>query len=160
MEKRSIEIKWGIIFTLAMLLWMYGERIAGLHDERIAKHAFVSGFFAIVAIAIYLFALYDKRKNYYHGFMSWKKGFFSGLFLTLVVVLLSPIAQYLTSRFISPEFFPNIIRYSVETDEMTRAQAEEHFSLLNYTIISAVFAIISGVLTSAVAALLVRKREK
>lgn len=160
MEKRSIEIKWSIIFTVAMLLWMYGERLAGLHDEWIEKHAFYSGFFAIVAIAIYLLALYDKRKNYYAGFMDWKEGFISGLFITLFVVILSPFAQYLTSRFISPEFFPNIIRYSVETGEMTRHQAEEHFSLRNYIVLSAVFAVISGVITSAIAALFMRKRKK
>lgn len=160
MEKRSIEIKWSIIFTLAMLLWMYAERLFGLHDENIGKHAFYSGFFAIVAVAIYLLALYDKRKNYYHGVMNWKEGFIAGLFITLFVVILSPFAQYLISRYISPEYFPNIIRYSVETGEMTRDQAEEHFSLRNYILISAVFAVISGVITSAIAAILMRKRNK
>ncbi|SDL42552.1 Protein of unknown function [Salinimicrobium catena] len=160
MEKRSIEIKWSILFTLAMLLWMYAERLFGLHDEWIEKHAFYSGFFAIVAIAIYLFALYDKRKNYYNGFMDWREGFISGLFITLFVVILSPLTQYIISRFISPEFFPNIIRYSVETGEMTRDQAQDYFSLKNYIITSAVFAVISGVITSAIAALLMRKRKK
>jgi ABC-type Fe3+ transport system permease subunit len=160
MEKRSIEIKWSILFTLAMLLWMYGEKLFGLHDDWIEKHAFYSGFFAIVAIAIYLFALYDKRKNYYNGFMDWREGFISGLYLTLFIVILSPLTQYVISRFISPEFFPNIIRYSVETGEMTRDQAQDHFSLKNYIITSAVFAVISGVITSAIAALLMRKRKK
>lgn len=160
MEKRSIEIKWGVIFTLAMLLWMYGEKLAGLHDEWIERHAFYSGFFAIVAIAIYLFALYDKRKNYYNGFMDWKEGFISGLFITLVVVILSPLSQYLISRFISPEYFPNIIRYSVETGEMTRDQAQQYFSLRNYIVLSAVYAVISGVITSAIAALLMRKQKR
>lgn len=160
MEKRSIEIKWSIIFTLAMLLWMYGEKLTGLHDEWIENHAFYSGFFSLVAIGVYLLALYDKRKNYYNGIMNWKEGFISGLFLTLFIVILSPLTQYVISKFISPEYFPNIIRYSVETGEMTRDQAENYFSLKNYIITSAVFAVISGVLTSAIAALLMRKKKK
>lgn len=160
MEKRSIEIKWSIVFTLAMLLWMYGEKLAGLHDEWIENHAFYSGFFSLVAIGVYLLALYDKRKQYYNGIMNWKEGFISGLFLTLFIVILSPLTQYVISKFISPEYFPNIIRYSVETGEMTRDQAEDYFSLKNYIITSAVFAVISGVLTSAIAALLMRKKKK
>lgn len=160
MEKRSIEIKWSIVFTLAMLLWMYGEKLAGLHDEWIENHAFYSGFFSLVAIGVYLLALYDKRKNYYNGIMNWKEGFISGLFLTLFIVILSPLTQYVISKFISPEYFPNIIRYSVETGEMTRDQAEDYFSLKNYIITSAVFAVISGVFTSAIAALLMRKKKK
>lgn len=160
MEKHSIEIKWSIVFTLAMLLWMYGEKLAGLHDEWIENHAFYSGFFSLVAIGVYLLALYDKRKQYYNGIMNWKEGFISGLFLTLFIVILSPLTQYVISKFISPEYFPNIIRYSVETGEMTRDQAEDYFSLKNYIITSAVFAVISGVLTSAIAALLMRKKKK
>lgn len=159
MEKRSIEIKWGVIFILAMLLWMFLERMMGLHDERIDKHSAVSGFFAVVAIGIYLLALYDKRKNYYHGSMSWKKGFTSGLFITLTAIILTPLAQFAISQFISPDFFPNIIRYSVETGEMTRKQAQEHYDLFNYILYSIIFAAISGILTAAVTALVMRKRK-
>lgn len=160
MEKRAIEIKWGIIFILAMLVWMFGERQFGLHDEYIDQHALVTSFFAIVAIGIYLLALYNKRKEYYNGLMTWKQGFFSGLVITLVIVILTPLAQYITSEFITPEFFPNIIRYSVETGEMTRPEAESYFSLENYIIQSILFAIVSGVITSAITALIMKRREK
>lgn len=160
MEKRSIEIKWGVIFSIALLIWMFGERLVGLHDEHIDKHAIYTNFFAIVAIAIYLFALYDKRKNYFNGYMTWREGFISGLFITLVITVLSPLLQYIISNYITPEYFANIIRYSVDQGEMTRSQAEEHFSLRNYIVLSAVWAVISGVITSAIAALLMRKTKK
>ncbi len=75
MRKYRIEIKWAIIFSVVMILWMLGEKILGLHDEYIADHSFYTSFFAIVAIGIYLLALYDKRKNYHNGFMSWQEGF-------------------------------------------------------------------------------------
>lgn len=160
MEKRSTEIKWGIIFTIALLVWMFGERLFGLHNELIDKHATYTNFFAIVAIMIYLLALYDKRQNDYNGYMSWREGFISGLFITLVVVILSPISQFIISRYISPEYFANIIRHSVDQGEMTRSQAEEHFRLRNYIVLSAVWAVISGVITSALTALIMRKNKK
>lgn len=160
MEKRSIEIKWGIIFIIALLLWMFAERLLGLHGELIEKHAVYTNFFALIAITIYLFGLRDKRNNYYNGFMSWKEGFITGLFITLVIVVLSPLAQYLVSQYISPEFFPNIIKHSVEQGEMTRDQAQHYFSLKNYIILSAVWAVITGTITSAFAALIMRKSKK
>ena len=160
MEKRSKEIKWGIIFMLAQLFWMFGEKLFGLHDEYIEKHSLYTNLFAVVAIAIYLLALYDKRKNYYNGYMSWKEGFISGLFITLVVIILSPFSQYIISQYISPEYFSNIIRLSVEKGEMTRNQAQEHFSLKNYVILSAVWAVISGVITAALTALIMRKNKR
>lgn len=160
MEKRSIEIKWGIIFSIALLVWMFGERLLGLHDTYIEKHTIYTNFFAVVAIAIYLFALYDKRKNYYNGYMSWREGFISGLFITLVILVLSPLTQYIISQYVSPEYFPNIIRHSVDKGEMTRNQAEEYFSLKNYIVLTAVWAVISGVITAALTALIMRKNKK
>lgn len=160
MEKRSIEVKWGIIFIIALLLWMLGERLIGLHGELIDKHSVYTNFFSIIAIIIYLFGLHEKRTKYYNGFMSWKEGFISGLFITLVIVVLSPLAQFLVSQYLSPEFFPNIIKHSVEQGEMTRDQAQHYFSLKNYIILSAVWAVITGIITSAITALIMRKRKK
>ena len=65
MRKYSIELKWTVIFSVSTILWMLGERMLGLHDEYIEEHSFYTSFFGIVAIGIYLLALYDKRKNYY-----------------------------------------------------------------------------------------------
>ena len=70
MSKYKIELKWGIIFTLMMLVWMVLEKIAGLHDEHIDKHAIYTNFVAIPAIIVYVLALLDKRKGYYNGTMT------------------------------------------------------------------------------------------
>jgi hypothetical protein len=39
MSNFRTEIKWGFLFTTMMILWMLGERLAGLHGENIARHA-------------------------------------------------------------------------------------------------------------------------
>lgn len=151
------EIKWGIIFTAVMLLWMVFERMMGWHGERIDQHAIMTSIFAIFAIAIYVFALRDKRKNDLGGLMSWKKGFQSGLIITLVVVLLSPLTQWIIHTVISPDFFQNMVEYSVESGIMERQEAEAYFNLRSYLVQSAVGALGLGVVTSAVVAVFTKK---
>lgn len=157
MKKYRTEIKWGIIFTAIMLLWMVFERMMGWHGERIDQHALMSSLFAIFAIAIYVFALRDKRNNDFGGIMTWKKGFQSGLILTLVVVLMSPLAQWIIHTFISPDFFQNIVEYAVESGMMNRQDAEANFNLRSYIVQAAVGALGLGVVTSAVVAVFTKK---
>ncbi len=85
------EIKWALIFVATMLAWMLLERVVGLHDTHIDNHAIYTNFFAIPAIAVYVFALLDKRKSDYNGVMNYKQGFLSGLIITLIVTVLTPI---------------------------------------------------------------------
>lgn len=70
MKKYRIELKWAFIFTVLALLWMVFEKAMGWHDELIAQHATYTNFFSIVAILVYVFALIDKRNNYYNGIMT------------------------------------------------------------------------------------------
>ena len=158
MRKYSIELKWTVIFSVSTILWMLGERMLGLHDEYIEEHSFYTSFFGIVAIGIYLLALYDKRKNYYRGHLTWQQGFKSGAFLTLGIVILSPLVQYIISQWIAPEYFSNITEHSVASGEMTREDAESYFELRNYIFQSMFWAAVSGLITAATAALLLRKR--
>jgi len=60
MNKFKLEIKWALLFTIMSLLWMLLERLLGLHDEHIEKHAIYTNFIAIPSILIYVFALHQK----------------------------------------------------------------------------------------------------
>ncbi|WP_234571950.1 DUF4199 domain-containing protein [Rhodohalobacter sp. 614A] len=157
MKKYTTEIKWGLIFTIVALLWMIFERLMGWHGENIDQHATMTNLFAIPALVIYVLALLDKRKRDYNGVMTWRQGFVSGLIITLVVVILSPPAQYLTHTLITPDYFPNVIDYAVSSGNMNREEAEAYFSLNNYMMQSAIGALIMGVVTSAIVAIFTRK---
>ncbi len=159
MKGIGIEIKWALLFALMTLIWMWLERISGLHTRHIDKHLLYTNLIAIPAIAIYVFALLDKRKNYYHGTMTYRQGFITGLILTFIITLLSPLTQYITSTFISPEYFPNVITYSVEQGEMTRQGAEDYFNLRSYIMQGLLGAPIMGIATTAVVAAFVRKKD-
>lgn len=158
MKKLGIEIKWGIIFSIALLLWMVMEKTLGWHDVHLEKHAIYTNFFAIVAIIIYILALLDKRKNFYNCKITWLQGFLSGVAIAVVVALLSPLTQYITSTFITPDYFANVIELTVEKGLKTQQEADKYFSLKNYIIQSVIGAIAMGTITSAIVALFVKRK--
>lgn len=158
MKKIKIEIKWAIIFIVMMLLWMVLERLVGLHDKHIDKHMIYTNIVAIPAILIYVLALLDKRKNFYAGSMTYIQGLVSGLVITLIIAIFTPLSQYITIAFITPEYFPNVIDFSVENGLMNQKDAETYFSLNNYIKQALIGAAIMGIVTSAIVAIFVRKK--
>jgi len=158
MKKFSIEIKWALIFVVASLLWMVLEKLVGLHDKHIDKQEIYTNFFAVVAISVYVFALIDKRNRFYGGTMNWMQGFVSGAIITVMVTILSPFTQIITSLVITPEFFPNAIASVVASGRMTASEAEKFFSLSNYILTGVIGAFAMGLITSALVALFVRKK--
>lgn len=152
------EIKWAVIFVATALGWMILERVAGLHNTHIDKHAIYTNFFAVPAIVVYVLALLDKRKSDYGGEMNYKQGFLSGLIITAIVTVLSPLTQVITSAVITPDYFSNIIEYSVQQGEMTREAAEGYFNMKSYIIQGLIGAPVMGVLTTAVVAFFTKKK--
>jgi hypothetical protein len=156
--KIKTELKWAVIFIAMMLLWMTLERLFGLHDKYIHLHAIVTNFIAIPAIAIYVFALRDKRKRDYNGKMTYAQGLVSGLILTLFITVLTPLLQYVTSMYITPHYFANVIKYCVEHNLMEAGEAEKYFNLKSYMMQATIGAAIMGAVTSAIVAIFTRKK--
>ena len=158
MKKYSTEIKWGVIFAISTLVWMYFEKAMGWHDELIAQQLIYTNLFALVAIAIFVLALKEKRKKDFGGKMSWKQGFISGIIISIVVAILTPLTQYISNTFIAPNLFPNIINYMVETGKMTEEGAKNYFNLKSYMVQGTFGALTMGVVTSAIVAFFLKKQ--
>lgn len=157
-EKYKLEIKWGLIFTVAALIWMVFEKLMGWHDENIEMHPYMTNIFAIVAIGVFVFALRAKRRQL-GGSITWKEGFVTGILISVVVALLSPLAQWITSTVISPGFFPNAIKYAVEHGKSTQAEAEAYFNLKSYIIQGSLGGLVMGVATSAIVAFFIKTKR-
>ncbi len=157
MAAYRIEIRWAFIFLGMMLLWMVLEKVAGLHDVRIHLHPIVTNFIAIPAILIYVFAFLDKRKVTYGGTMTYWQGFVTGAIMTLIIAVFSPVVQYISSTFITPDYFSHAIAYAVEQGEMQQQAAEDYFNLNNYLVQSAIGAFVMGLVTSAIVAIFTRR---
>ncbi len=156
----KVEIKWAAIFVFVAFLWMYFEKAMGWHEAPgIANHATYTNLFAIFAIIVFVFAILEKRTVIYNGEMTWMEGFLSGLGISIIVAVLSPLTQYITSEFITPNYFENAIEFAVEELDKERSEMESFFSLNNYIKMSATGAIISGIVTSAIVALIFRTKK-
>jgi len=161
MKNIRLELKWALIFVGMSLLWMVLEKAVGLHNTHIDKHMYLTNLFAIPAILVYVLALKDKKKNFYNGQMTYKQGFLSGLIITIIVALLAPLTQWITSTVITPEYFPNVIAHSVETGyHSSLEEAEAYFNLKNYMVQSVIGALVMGIITPAVVALFVRSKSQ
>ena len=160
MKNIKLELKWAIYFVLMQLIWMLLEKASGLYTLRIHKHAVYSNFIAIPAIAVYVFALLDKRNYFYGGTMTYLQGFISGLMITVFVTLLTPVTQYLVAVGIAPEFFPNMIEYSVGNGSMTQDAAEKYFNLKSFIVQGMMFTPLMGIVTTLLVATFVKKKFK
>jgi len=158
MKQFKIEIKWAVVFMIASIVWTVIEKMAGFHDIRIHQQVMFSALFAIPAIAIYVLMLREKKQKYFNGNMSWQQGFISGIFLAVFVAVLSIVAQFISYTFISPEFFPNMIKYTVNSHRMTEEVAQANFNLQSAVKRGVFDALSYGVLTSAIVALFVKTK--
>lgn len=159
MNTIRIEIKWAIIFSVMGLLWMVLEKLSGLHGKYIDYHLYLTNLFAIPAIWVMVLALKDKKKNFYDGRMTYRQGLVSGIILSVIIALISPLTQWITSYIITPEYFPNVIKRSVEIGYYkTTAEAEANFNYKNYAVQGAIGALVMGVVTVAIAMLFIRTK--
>jgi hypothetical protein len=109
MKKLKIEIKWAILFSIMTLIWMVLEKLSGLHSKYIDYHLYLTNLFAIPAIWFMVLALKEKKRVFYYGQMNYKQGLISGIILSVIIALLSPLTQWVISYIISPEYFPGAI---------------------------------------------------
>lgn len=154
------EIKWAFIFMAVLLIWMYLEKLSGLHNEHLSLQQYLTLLFIIPAVIIYVWALKDKKKAFYNGKMSYKQCFISGLVITIIITLFSPLTQYIISYWITPDYFSNVMAHAVKTGYFkTMEEAEAFFNYKNYAIQSTIWAFISGILTTAIVGIFVRTKQ-
>ncbi len=160
MNKIKIEIKWALIFSILTIAWILIERIAGLHSDNIHLHPYITNVFAVPAIIVMVLALKDKKKNFYKGNMTYMQGLISGVILSVFIAILSPLNQWISTQVISPDFFKNMIEFSTELGYYkTQEEAEAYFNYENYAIQSAIGAFVMGVITTAVAMILLQTKN-
>lgn len=160
MKSRKIEIKWAFIFIAMTLLWMLLEKVSGLHGKYIDYHLYLTNLYAIPAIWVYVLALKDKKRKDFGGNMNYLQGFISGIIITLIVAIFSPLTQWVISYVITPEYFPNVIRRSVEIGYYsTVADAEANFNYKNYAIQSTIAALVMGIVTTAIVMIFLRTKK-
>lgn len=162
MKNVKTEIKWAIIFSIVTLLWMVLEKLSGLHSTYIDYHIYLTNLFAIPAIWMMVLALKEKKQNFYQGQMNYTNGLISGIILSVFIAALSPLTQWIITYVITPEYFPNVIKRSVELGYFaTTQEAEANFNFQNYVKQSFFGALVMGIITTAIVMIFIKsKKEK
>ncbi len=161
MKTLAIEIKWAIIFVVVSLLWMVLEKVCGLHGPYIDYHLYLTNLFAIPAIWTFVLALKDKKRRYYNGHMTYLQGLLSGIIISVFVAALSPLTQWIVSYVITPEYFPNVIKRSVELGYYkTTTEAAAYFNYKHYAVQGTIGALMMGVITTAIVMLFLRSKNR
>jgi hypothetical protein len=150
MNKYKTEIRWAVIHSGMFLAWMAIEKIAGLHSTQLPKQQLITPFILLPSFVIYILSLRSKRKNVYDDKITYKQSFVSGLWLTIFIVLLSPVNQIVTNTIISPDYFSNLTAYTVSNGIMTQEQAQTQFNNRSYIIQSVVGGLVTGIIFSAI----------
>lgn len=158
MKKFTIEFKWAIISIIIFLAWMTLEKQLGFHDEKLKWQMVFSLLIILPTFIVYYLALWDKKRNYYQNNMNWKQGFISSIVISFMVAIFSPITQFITHEFITPDYFEKMISLSVESKRMTLEQAQNYFNLTAYIWQSISGGISMGVVIGAIVAYLIRTK--
>jgi hypothetical protein len=142
------------------LVWMLLEKLSGLHSTYIDYHLYLTNLFAIPAIWVMVLALKEKKKVFYNRNITYLQGLLSGIVLSIIIALISPLTQWITTYIITPEYFPNMIKRSVEIGYYkTTAEAEANFNYSNYAIQGAIAAFVMGLVTTAIAMIFLRTKK-
>ena len=158
MKKVYIELKWAVIFTIALLSWILFEKTMGWYNEHVSNDWWLTLLFGPFAILIFLLALREKRRRVYDRKMTWIQGFISGVIISIFVALLSPLTEYVNYNFFTPDYFNAIAESSVTNNLMARPEMNNLFKINNYRLQSAFGLFGFGVLNSVIAAFFVQKK--
>jgi hypothetical protein len=159
MKNYSIEIKWAIRFTLLTLAWAIGEKFSGLYDAYIADYALYTNLFGLPALLFFVLALKEKKKYFFNGTMTWTQGFVSGVVLSFIIALFTPITQYVIYKSITPHFFDTIIAYKLKSGYMTVEVAKQYFNLQTYMLQNSFSNLSLGIITGALVSLFIRTKK-
>ena len=89
--------------------------------------------------------------------MTYVQGLISGLIITFIISIFSPVTQLITSYIITPHYFSNVINYNVSNGLMTQEAAEAYFNIKSYIVQGLMGATIMGAVTAAIVAIFTRK---
>ncbi len=154
----KIEIRYAVLISLLMLLWLSLEFMVGLHDTYIQYHPYVTMFALIIPIVCSRMALKDKLEQF-NGKLDFKQAFKTGVIIAALAAVFAIPVQFVFHYLVNPDFFDNMISYSVTRamatgTDVTKAKAEatSYFNFTSYLLMSVFGTLIFGSVIAAVMA--------
>jgi hypothetical protein len=158
MNKYKIEIKWGMIFAAVTLVWLIGEKMCGLYSTYIDKHEIFTNIFFIPAILMLVMGIKEVKHVKYNGSITYMKAWVSGIVISLVDCIFTPLIQFLIHKIIAPEYFENAIKMAVSKGQMSLEQANQYFTLSTYIPAGVFMGLLCGIVLSAIIAFFLKNK--
>ncbi|HLP49822.1 MAG TPA: DUF4199 domain-containing protein [Chitinophagales bacterium] len=165
MNNIRIEIRYAVLISLLMLLWLALEYMVGLHDIYIGWHPVITWFALLIPIVCTRLAIREKTELL-NGKITFKQAFASGFLIAFFAAVLAIPVQVIFHKVINPDFFDTMLAYTVNRAESlkmntlkAREEAKLYFNLTSYIIQSGLSTLIIGTVIALVTASLM-KTEK
>lgn len=136
---------------LVSIAWLAMEKLLGFHDEFIQYHEYFTNFIIIPYILIYIRGIKGYRISE-GGTISYLKALGFGLASTIFATAFSPFALWIFETILNPNFYQNMINYTVSHKLQSQAQALAYFNHENYRNLMIYGNIAQGVIFSAIIA--------
>lgn len=150
----KIQIRYAVLITLLMLLWLSLEYMIGLQDEYVAYHPYVTMLALIIPVYGIRKALKDIQDEEPRP-LPFRQAFMIGFIITIMAAVLSIPTQLIFHQLINPDFFQNMKDYAVkhaaelnEDVEKAKRTADLYFNLSSYILQAVIGTLISGTLIS------------
>jgi hypothetical protein len=151
------ELKFAVIYVVASFVWSCVEYLTGLQSTRIGLHPyFVTPFYILLTGAVYYLAIREKRASL-SGKLGFGKALVTGLILSVLILALNPIAFYIFNTFVNPEFFRDMGRYKIETENMPREIAEGYYNFNNLLVQGSIYRLVMGLIATFITSWLMKK---
>ncbi|MGB4773409.1 MAG: DUF4199 domain-containing protein [Chitinophagaceae bacterium] len=153
------ELKSALGISIAGFIWVVLEYVFGLHSTRINLHSSLTWLAIVPIIFFYIIHFRDLNRNSAQK-MTFKKGFLSGMMVTLFSIPLSQIGFLLYYYLINPNFFTAFRKYTVENNFMSPTEADQYFTLRNYLIQISAGSIFMGIVLTLILTLIFSSKKK
>lgn len=155
MGNSRIEIRYAVLISLLMLLWLALEFLVGLHDTFIAYHPYITMLALIIPVVCARLAVKEKTEEL-NGRINFKQAFTTGAIVAALAAVFSLPVQVVFHLLINPDFFDNMIASAVKRAELNHldvaaasADATAYFNLQSYLLMSFAGTLIFGLLIAA-----------
>ena len=159
MKNLKTEVKWAVVYVIMTMVWSLLGKVLGFHDSRIDQGIIFNTLIIIPSVIIYVLSMREKKLRYYHGQISYRQSFISGLILTGFVTVLGPVYPVFTN-IISPDLFEDSIRFVVTSNQMSEADAAKQFTLSSFVVQGIFGSIMFGVVYSVVISIFLKSKSQ
>ena len=152
------EIKWGLIISTMIFLWVLMEFLLGFHTTRIELHPIITWFSLCIPIIGLIVALKEKREKDLGGTMSYIQALKSGFLISLVCGIMNIVWQGIYWTLVNPGYGETLVQHAREKlGEEAAKDAEQYANMNSYMVQSFVGALIGGLIISAIVGIFVKR---